>query len=145
MVAKVDILTRLLARIQIEDKDDPCWLWQGPVNNCGYGLIRDMDALPRTKMRTVHRVMAEHSQLDILGKEVCHTCDTPNCVNPDHLWVGTHKENMKDCADKGRSKIGPNSMAGKTYNRVVCQACGYNHASSRTKQHARFCPIHKSN
>lgn len=81
-------------------KGDDCWLWMGSTNNKGYGTIHDP-----TVGRNVytHRVSYELNIGPIpSGLEVCHTCDNPPCVRPDHLFVGTHQENMRDMVVKGR-------------------------------------------
>lgn len=83
------------------DKTENCWLWKGAVNDRGYGLI---GAGKKGKLRYVHRVSYEkHNGPIEAGKEVCHSCDTPHCVNPAHLFLGTHRENMEDMARKGRA------------------------------------------
>lgn len=55
----------------------------------------------------VHRWMLEYKLKRPLrnGCNALHKCDTPSCINPDHLWEGTHKENMEDCVNKGRLVI----------------------------------------
>jgi len=86
-----------------------CMLWQGQVMNSGYGQIKAF-----TKMVACHRLSYElyYGQIPD-GMEVCHTCDTPLCVNPDHLFVGTHDSNMKDMVKKGRRVQGkPNPRKG---------------------------------
>ena len=59
---------------------------------------------------SAHRVAycKEHglSLSDIKGLQVCHACDNPKCVNPEHLWLGTRKQNMQDCIAKGRFSRG---------------------------------------
>jgi hypothetical protein len=112
------VLQRLLRSVEV-DNDTGCWIWQGGKNNIGYGLIKDGKG-----MRTTHRVSWEqHNQRKIpKGMCVCHTCDNPLCVNPDHLWVGDHTANMRDMIAKGRQ----NFLATRTgpVKTDTCKHCG---------------------
>lgn len=76
--------------------DEDCWLWQGATDECGYGRFSI-----EGKNRKAHSVvwfLVKGFWPDYL----CHKCDTPNCVNPNHLFIGNHSINMIDCYRKGR-------------------------------------------
>jgi hypothetical protein len=89
---------RFNKKYKINETTD-CWEWQYATNNLGYGFFRNND-----KMRLAHRVSYEINNGPIpSGMCVCHLCDNPVCVNPDHLWLGTVKENMHDMIKKGRA------------------------------------------
>jgi hypothetical protein len=97
---KIGIKGRLERRIFYSP--DGCWLWLGQKRKeCGYGLIKINGRLTR-----VHRVSYETFKGPIPdGLFVCHRCDVPLCLNPDHLFLGTLIENNLDMYLKGRNYI----------------------------------------
>lgn len=81
----------------IPEPNSGCWLWCGSVNRRGYGKAH----LGHEQL--AHRVAWKLSGGAIpRGAHVLHRCDTPSCVNPSHLFVGTHADNMRDKVAKGR-------------------------------------------
>lgn len=89
------------------EKSEDCWEWTGPKNNKGYGKFYfDGGGV------YAHRFsLALDGAYVPNGLCVCHHCDNPLCVRPDHLWVGTQKENLQDMTNKGRRK--PRSHIGE--------------------------------
>src|SRR5678816_1649164 len=82
-----------------------CWLWTGSTNPSGYGqLFRSWRKGSRPAL--AHRIAWELFNGPIPDSIfVCHRCDTPSCVNPKHLFLGTCSDNMQDCSKKGRLRI----------------------------------------
>ena len=83
------------------DKSGECWIWTGHVNKeWGYGMVRR-----KGRPRLTHRWAWELTNGEIpAGLMVCHHCDVPACVNPTHLFLGTHQDNMDDMIRKCRAR-----------------------------------------
>lgn len=116
----------------IGEPNTGCWLWLGALDACGYGRIAVSG-----KNQTAHRVSWEMAFGQIpAGLHVLHKCDVRCCVNPSHLFVGSHRENMQDAQRKGK-------MGNRWASRVTCKR---GHAySDKMKVHrnrprpTRFC------
>ncbi|MFZ2190074.1 MAG: HNH endonuclease signature motif containing protein [Candidatus Magasanikiibacteriota bacterium] len=91
-----------------KEVESGCWEWQATRNQDGYGRVKRMNVLC-----SAHRVSYELYVGPLQGLHVLHKCDNPCCVNPAHLFLGTHKENQEDKAKKKRG-VG-NSMPGVTH------------------------------
>jgi len=91
------------------EKTDGCWLWRWSLNKLGYGVIG-----VRGRAVRAHRLSWELANGPIPdGKVICHHCDNPRCVRPDHLFVGSHADNVADKVAKGRCPRGENAGPAK--------------------------------
>lgn len=87
---------RLVSRGQFDD----CWPWLGTITHQGYGRVSW-----NGRAHQAHRVSWMLTRGPIpAGIVICHSCDNPICVNPNHLWMGTQKDNVGDCKAKGRRR-----------------------------------------
>jgi hypothetical protein len=92
------ITARFWSRVK---KSSGCWLWQGSRTEDGYGRLWGVDREARA-----HRLSYELHVGEIpAGLRVLHRCDTPACVRPDHLFLGTDADNIADMHAKGRANL----------------------------------------
>ena len=101
-----DLEYRLWDNVLVTDKE--CWEWQGATHESGYGIL----TVAGGKTKSTHRLAYELHYGDIPeGLMVLHKCNNRICINPDHLYVGTHNDNMNDMADSNNLKGELNPMS----------------------------------
>lgn len=89
---------------RVVKRADGCWGWTGFVDNKGYGRVNVHTAGVR-RSQGAHRASWFIHYGDIPeGMHILHSCDNPQCTNPEHLRLGTHAENMRDMKERGRAK-----------------------------------------
>lgn len=114
-----DYADRFWAKVE---KTDTCWWWRGatrakPNGKPGYGAV-----LWGGKKYSTHRISYEMAYGPIpVGLCVCHRCDNPLCVRPDHFFLGTHRENAEDRTRKGRQARGDTNGYAKLTSANVVQ------------------------
>lgn len=88
---------------RVTKTDSGCWNWQGASYPNGYGLITY-----KKRSCLTHRLAYEAVNGPIAaGLFVCHRCDNPKCINPEHLFAGTARDNHHDMRNKGRCRLVP--------------------------------------
>jgi hypothetical protein len=103
---RIPLPTRFWANVQ---KTANCWLWTGSMTQGGYGRIFNAQ---KGVTQYAHRIAWElHFGTIPTGLLVCHHCDNPRCVRPDHLFLGTIRDNAYDMVAKRRYSRGPAKLA----------------------------------
>lgn len=115
---------RPLSPQELEDKyvtPEPmsgCWLWSGGISRDRYGVVTHH----RKTRRASHIIWTLHTgEIVPSGKCLLHKCDTPQCVNPKHLFVGTKTENNADRDKKGRTVCGNSQWKAKLTPEIVSE------------------------
>lgn len=116
----VDVVVVRMAPFIEPELNSGCHLWSGGVGAGGYGTLCIFGVVGKA-----HRwaFMVSRGFMPTIDQKVCHKCDTPACVNPDHLFLGSQADNVRDMMEKGRHRVVPqvgsnNPMAALTEQKV---------------------------
>lgn len=86
------------------NRETGCWEWTGSINKDGYGRFKskcyNLIWITLVSSRVAYELF--NGKLIPNKMRACHSCDNPSCVNPNHLWLGTDKDNAEDRDNKGR-------------------------------------------
>ncbi len=107
-----------------------CWLWTGTILSDGYGGLT-IKSRPQRANRIAFRLTVGDISAEIC---ICHSCDNPPCVRPDHLFAGTHTDNMRDKIAKAR---GVSPLAQANARKTRCPA-GHEYTSENTILRGRY-------
>ena len=132
MLTTVSVLDRFKGKV-IPEPNSGCWLWLGSTDGRGYGKMRVGD-----KLKRAHRIGYELFVGPIpQGMDACHTCDVTSCVNPDHLFLGTAADNMRDCVAKGRGRRASKTRCINGHD--LTKAPSYVHGGGRRRRRCLEC------
>jgi len=99
-------IDRFISKVIVPPDSSQCWTWTGARGHKGHGAFAPDGSIPR--MMNAHRWIYQHVNGVDLPSDVfvCHRCDNPPCVNPDHLYAGSHQDNMRDMRVRARAARG---------------------------------------
>ena len=151
---KASAIDRVMSKIE-KITESGCWIFMGALNEAGYGIV-GLGGRGSGNDRA-HRITYRHFVGETpKGMYVCHRCDVPSCCNPDHLFLGTSKDNNHDMRKKGRGSNPPRNYHDKgeyRYNSkltddIVKNAIYMRHGGATIRDIARICGVsegHMSN
>lgn len=126
---------------------DECWPWMGTRLRPGYGVMQ----VSGKRVRATRVSWSLHNGAPFPQDRIaCHSCDNPNCVNPAHIWAGTHSENTRDMIAKGRhpkmrGQGSPRAPRKRAYGSMDRQTCLFGHpllpSPYPSERHTRRCII----
>lgn len=118
-------------------RTDTCWEWDGRFDGVGYGTIQKSYNSPNLGAHRASWLLHNGDIPD--GMHVCHHCDNRKCVRPDHLFLGTAKDNLQDASRKGRL-----SVPGKSWERNKTHCSNghpFNDANTYCWHNHRICRV----